>query len=116
MLKKMEIKTYNIDLQAYRTPGSKVFTGRPRGLDVRKRTNIDNIEPDYDKITVSIPADISSINPSFLEEFFEKIVMKLGEVGFYQKFQFINEGRYKIDSDLAEAVERILREENALAI
>lgn len=115
MNKNMETKVYNIDLENFRTNGAKVFTTRPRGIEVRKKSNIDTIEPMYDKITITIPQDISSINPSFLEEFFENVVMKLGEEGFYQKFSFINEGRYKIESDLTEAVERILREENALA-
>lgn len=111
----MQIKNYNIDLQEFRTPGSKVFTTRPRGVQVRNDTKIDTIEPVYDKITITIPNDISSINPSFLEEFFENVVLKLGEKGFYEKFSFINEGRYKIATDLEEAIERILREENALA-
>ena len=107
----MQVKDYNIDLQEFRTPGSKVFTSRPRGVQVRNDTK----EPLYDKITITIPNDISSINPSFLEEFFENVVLKLGEKGFYEKFSFINEGRYKIETDLEEAIERILREENALA-
>src|SRR4051794_33632321 len=111
----MDTKTHYIDLQDFRTNGAKVFTTRPRGIEVRDKSKIDIIEPQYDKIRITIPSDISSINPSFLEEFFENIVMKLGERGFYEKFSFINEGRYKIDTDLAEAVERILREENALA-
>lgn len=111
----METKVYNIDLEDFRTNGAKVFTTRPRGIEVRKKSNIDTIEPMYDKITITIPQDISSVNPSFLEEFFENVVMKLGEERFYQKFSFINEGRYKIENDLTEAVERILREENALA-
>lgn len=111
----MEPKVFNINLQDFRTQGAKVFTTRPRGIEVRKKSNIDALEPMYDKITITIPVDISSINPSFLEEFFENIVMKLGENGFYQKFSFINEGRYKIETDLTEAIERILREENALA-
>lgn len=115
MNKQRDMRTYNINLQDFRTNGAKVFTTRPRGIEVRSKSNIDTIEPQYDKITITIPPDISSINPSFLEEFFENIVMKLGENGFYEKFSFINEGRYKIDTDLTEAVERILREENALA-
>lgn len=108
-------KELQINLEDFRTKGAKVFTTRPRGVEVREKSNIVNLEPNFDKITITVPTDISSINPSFLEEFFESIVMKLGEQGFYKKFTFINEGRYKIDSDLEEAIERILREENALA-
>jgi len=111
----MDSMTYNIDLQDFRTEGAKVFTTRPRGIEVRNKSNIDSVEVEFDKIIITIPTDISSINPSFLEEFFENIVTKLGEERFYNKFIFINEGRYKIETDLTEAVERILREENALA-
>lgn len=111
----METKVYKIDLQDFRTAGAKVFTTRPRGIEVRNKSKIDTIEPKYDKIEIIIPNDISSINPSFLEEFFENVVMKLKEKGFYDKFIFINEGRYKIESDLNEAIERILRDESALA-
>jgi len=109
------MKEYKIDLQAYRTPTAKVFTGRPHGLKVRNESKIDIIAGQYDKITVVIPKDISSINPSFLEEFLENVVKELGENGFLKKFSFENEGRYKIDTDLTEAIERILREENALS-
>lgn len=111
----METKVFKIDLQDFRTAGAKVFTTRPRGIEVRNKSKIDTVEPQYDKIEIIIPTDISSINPSFLEEFFENVVTKLGEQGFYQKFSFINEGRYKISNDLNEAIERILRDESALA-
>lgn len=111
----MEPKVYKIDLADFRTKGAKVFTGRPRGLEVRKKSKIDEVEPEYDQIIISIPEDIASINPSFLEEFLESVVSKLGENGFFQKFSFKNEGRYKINTDLTEAIDRILREENALA-
>ena len=111
----MNSAVHIIDLQEYRTPGAKVFTTRPRGIEVRDKTKINQIEPNFDKIIVKIPIDISSINPSFLEEFFEGVITKLGEEGFRNKFSFENEGRYKIDSDLSEAIDRVLREESALA-
>jgi hypothetical protein len=111
----METTLYRIDLQDYRNPGAKVFTTRPRGKVVREQSGIDLVEPKYDKIEVVVPSDISSINPSFLEEFLENVVVKLGETKFRSKFRFINEGRYKIDDDLTEAIERILREESAIA-
>jgi len=108
-------KTYNINLQDFRTQGSKVFASRARGKQVRKDSKIDEIETSFDKITISIPVDISSINPSFLEEFLENVVAKLGESSFYSKFSFVNPGRYKIVDDLSEAVDRILRDTNAIA-
>lgn len=111
----MALNTTTIDLQTFRTPGAKVFTSRPRGVQVRQESKIDEIEPQFDEIVIVVPDDISSLNPSFLEEFLENVVMRLGEQGFYRKFKFVNNGRYKIDTDLSEAIERILREESALA-
>jgi hypothetical protein len=104
-----------INLQDYRTPGSKVFTGRDRGEKVRKDSKIDSIAEQNDSVTIIIPEDIRSINPSFLEEFLVNVVTKLGKAGFFAKFKFENNGRYKVDDDLNEAIDRILREENALA-
>lgn len=112
----MAKKTHTIDLQTFRTPGAKVFTTRPRGIEVRNASQIDSLEPQFDHIVIRVPEDISSINPSFLEEFLENVVVKLGENSFRQKFAFENPGRYKIDTDLTEAIERILRVENALAL
>lgn len=104
-----------INLETYRTPGSKVFTGRDRGADVRKKSKIDSLSQSDQQTTILIPQDIRSINPSFLEEFLINVVTKLGAAGFKEKFKFENPGKYKIDNDLQEAIERILREENALA-
>lgn len=106
---------HTINLQDYRTPGSKVFTGRDRGIEVREKSKIDSLAEVHEAISVVIPDDIRSINPSFLEEFLINVVTKLGEVGFKKKFRFENSGRYKIENDLQEAIERILRQENALA-
>lgn len=104
-----------IDLELYRTKGSRVFTGRDRGIEVRKATKIEKLETENDKVIIIVPRDIGSINPSFLEEFLYSVVRKLGSDLFFEKFAFVNLGRYKIDKDLFEAVERILRDENALA-
>jgi len=103
-----------IDLQTYRTPESRVFTGRDRGIEVREESKIDILETDCETITIVIPDDIGSINPSFLEEFLFNVVTKLQPDIFFKKFKFQNNGRYKINNDLVEAVERIVREENAL--
>lgn len=103
-----------INLQDYRTPGSNVFTGRDRGKYVRNQSNIDQLEVEHNKVKIIIPSDIWSVNPSFLEEFLDNVVGKLNKEGFYKKFDIVNEGEYKIDSDLDEAIDRILQDEIAL--
>ncbi len=104
-----------INLADYQTKNAKVFTGRPRGEDVRVRSKVDELEANSQLITVIIPETISSINPSFLEELFKNVVKKLGKDKFLHKFNFINNGRYKIQIDLKEAIERILEDDNALS-
>jgi len=104
-----------INLNDYRTPGSKVFTGRDWGIEVRKKSKINELEKNYDRVRILIPEDIGSINPSFLEEFLLDVVTKLQADRFLQKFEFVNNGRYQIKDDLDEAVDRILRTETALA-
>lgn len=104
-----------INLQDYRTLGSRVFTGRDRGLEVKKASKINDLESQFEEIEIIIPEDIGSINPSFLEEFLFDVVRKLKEEAFFKKFKFTNNGRYKILQDLQEAVDRILRDENALS-
>ncbi len=104
-----------IDLEDYRTAKSKVFTGRDRGIEVRDASKIDTIyKTSTDKITVKVPTDIRSINPSFLEEFLFNVVTHKGVDEFYQRINFEVTGKYDIQSDLEEAVESILREEHAL--
>ena len=67
------------------------------------------------RVTIDIPKDIMSINPSFLEEFLFNVVIKLGKEEFMSKFKFVSEStRYDIATDLEEAIERILRNDNAL--
>lgn len=101
-----------INLQNYRTPNSKVFAGRDRGIEVREDSKIDILEADYETITIVVPDDIGSINPSFLEEFLYNVVTLQTDI-FFKKFKFQNNGRYKINNDLLEAVERIVREKSA---
>ena len=100
---------YIIDLEKHRTPRSKVFTGRDRGIEVRLNSQIDQLGEHNHVITIIIPTDIRSISPSFLEEFLLNVVSNYGEQGFRHKFKFENPGHYKIENNLKEAIERILR-------
>ena len=91
-----------------------MFIGRERGQEVRQATRIDEIEPELDEILIIIPKDVRSVNPSFLEEYFYNVIPKLGKVRFLEKFKFQNSDRYQIEPDLEDAIDRRLREHNAL--
>jgi|SRR6218665_413471 len=104
-----------IDLEKFRTIGSKVFTGRDRGIYVRKNSKIDELISKNEHIQIVVPNDIRSINPSFLEEFLINAVQRLGKEKFYTNVAFKTSGKYSIEEDLQEAVESILREGNGLS-
>lgn len=93
---------------------SKVFTGRDRGEMVRKKSKIDELEREFDKVTIKIPENIRSINPSFFEEMLKNVVLKLGREKFLDKFSFQCQGNYNYNKPLNEAIDRILRPDTAL--
>lgn len=112
--------TITIDLEKYRSVDkqtrykSKVFTGRDRGKDVREESRIDALEAANDKIIISVPEDIYSINPSFFEELFKNVVKKLGRKGFLSKFEIKSNGDYDFQEELTEAIDRILNDATAI--
>ena len=93
---------------------AKVFTGRDRGEQVRIASMIDKIEASYSEVTIIIPDQVYSINPSFFEEFLKNVVTKLGRKGFFEKFKIISMGTYKYETPLSEAIDRILKEKSAI--
>lgn len=109
----------SINLEDYRVKGNdgtiaKVFTGRDRGEDVRKASNLDEIESKYEEVIIIIPKNIYSINPSFFEELFVNVVLKLGKDKFLEKFKFKSLGDYNYERPLTEAIIRILRKNTAI--
>lgn len=108
-----------INLEDYRVKGkdgtiAKVFTGRDRGEYVRKDSKIDEIESNYEEVIIIIPDNIYSINPSFFEELFVNVVLKLGREEFLNKFKFESLGNYNYERPLTEAIIRILRKKTAI--
>lgn len=103
-----------INLEDHRVSGSKVFTGRDLGKKARELSRINEIESNYETVTVIIPVNVYSIIPSFFEELFLDVVLKLGKEKFLNKFEFVSEGEYKYERPLLEAIERILRNNTAI--
>lgn len=105
-----------IDLEQYRTAGSKVFIGRDRGKDIRMKSKLDELIERGENIEIIVPEEVMSVNPSFLEEFLFNAVKRLGKEEFYKRVTFKNSNvRYNVGSDVEEAIDRILRSNNALA-
>lgn len=113
-------KIATINLERYRSEDkvrkikSKVFTGRDRGEMVRTESRIDELEAQNDKVIIEIPADIYSINPSFFEELFLNVVLKLGKEAFLDKFTLSPQGEYDFQNEFMEAIDRILNDTTAI--
>lgn len=108
------MKKGKFELEKYRTPGAKIFTGRDRGLEVKNSSEINELAENCEIIEFIIPDNLFTINPSFFEELFIDIVQKIGKEKFYEKFEFVNLGKYQYQKPLSEAIDRILREKTAL--
>lgn len=114
------MKTARINLDKYRSEDktrhikAKVFTGRDRGQQVREKSRIDELETSNDRIIIEVPNDIYSINPSFFEELFFNVVRKLRKEAFLEKFTIESKGDYDFQSELLEAIDRILNDATAI--
>ena len=115
-----ESRIATINLEKYRSEDktrrikSKVFTGRDRGEMVRKASRIDELEAQNDKVIIEIPEDIYSINPSFFEELFLNVVLKLQKEAFLEKFSLKSLGEYDFQNEFMEAIDRILNDTTAI--
>lgn len=85
------------------------------GLDVREKSHIDDYIDSDARVTVEVPADTLSVNASFLEELFYNIVRNLGKSRFKERFAVKNNSRFDLTEDLEMALDRIERNNSALA-
>lgn len=97
---------------------STTFSGRPEGKDVRKALQLDSLENTEDVITIIIPNDTTSFNPSFFLGLLFESVKKCGSIdAFKKKFvfdlsAFSPELRSYIETDLEDSYQRCENELN----
>ena len=98
-----------IDLNDARTSReSRVLSGRPRGVECRQRFNLSKLDVAPERVVVTIPADIYSMNISFFLGLFGDSVRALGKVKFMEKYRFICD---PIHTDtILDGIERALKE------
>ncbi|MBR7793720.1 DUF4325 domain-containing protein [Undibacterium sp. FT147W] len=66
-----------------------VFTGRPRGEQLRVKLHVDSYDEQNVEVEVNIPDSTYSISSSFILGLFGKSVVKAGSKdAFYNKFHF----------------------------
>ena len=77
-----------INIYEYRKDGSKVFSGRPVGVEARKKEKLNEKDYDGESYLIIIPDDTYSINGSFFGGMFSDSVINLGEEKFRDKYKF----------------------------
>lgn len=102
-------KRADIDLNDARTSfESRVLSGRERGIECREIFKVKALDRTPDRIVVSIPRDIYSMNTSFFLGLFGESVRALGKQGFTTKYEFDCD---KIHNEtILDGVERALKE------
>lgn len=95
-----------IDLDKYRSGGSRIFSGRDRGEVVRAAVKLDNLDKTATEVSVLVPLDVMSVNSSFFLGMFGESIRELGEEGFRKKYHF---GGKNIESTIDDAIAEELR-------
>lgn len=78
----------NIDLSKEIKIGSKVFSGRLMGEELRIKYLLDEEDKIKEKVFIKFPKDTFSLNASFFLGMFGKSVIALGEEAFKNKYIF----------------------------
>ncbi len=104
-----------INLIKFRANGSKIFSGRARGITARNELKLNEFDATDGVVKVLIPKDTWSINSSFFGGLFEQSVINLKKEDFLQKYKFqfedgtplSDELQHNIDEGIFEALNEI---------
>ena len=64
-----------INLLNFRSNGSKIFSGRDKGIDARQKLKLNELDLQEETIEVIVPKDTWSINSSFFGGLFESSII-----------------------------------------
>lgn len=101
-----------INLNDFRSEGTRVFSGRARGQAVLKSIDLLGLEKTKELITVIIPPDTIAFNPSFFLGLFGESVRRLGRAEFDRLYNF--NANPIFTPDIEEGKQRALLESNVL--
>jgi hypothetical protein len=90
-----------VGLERFLTQGSKIFSGRDRGKEVRRALKLDEVDASKSTVVVHVPEDAFSVNSSFFLGLFTASIERLGESGFREKYRFTGK---PIDRVVDEAI------------
>jgi hypothetical protein len=93
--------------------GMPVFTGRPRGVALRKKLKLDSVDEVGERVSVDIPEDVYTVTSSFFLGLFGPSVRHYGSKNdFLCHYSF--KAPERVASRLDEWVDRALRDKGAI--
>lgn len=96
-----------IDLNSYRDPKSRIFSGRVRGEQVRLAARLPELDTSDTEIEVHVPEDAFSVTSSFFLGMFRDSINLLGEEPFRRRFRFTGKNIQRVvDESIKEALKR----------
>lgn len=103
-----------IYLEQYVAANSIILSGRDKGINLRDKLKLDELEEQFDFIEISVPPRIVSLNSSYFLGLFTKSIKKYdGRDGFLNKYKFKCD-KY-IEKDIEKGIHEALKESNILA-
>ena len=94
-----------IRMHSNRTAGSRVYSGRPLGEEVRGRLELNSKDKDNEVYYFLFPKDTMSINSSYFGGMLEESVISLGRNKFQEKYIFIYDDGSELKQSLKENIE-----------
>ena len=102
-----------IDLGQYHQPGTILLSGRPKGVALRQKLNLDKLDDQEEvQVEIAVPSEIVSLNSSFFLGLFGPSVRNLGEYGFRKKYTFTCPPQ--IEEDVEAGIREALNRANPL--
>lgn len=99
-----------INLSRFRGDGSKIFSGRDRGIKARTELKLNDLDNNDEIVNVIIPKDTWSINSSFFGGLFESSVIMLHDEGFKKKYRFKLDDGSELNDELQRNVDECIFE------
>nr|WP_183568753.1 hypothetical protein [Mucilaginibacter sp. SP1R1]MBB6152770.1 hypothetical protein [Mucilaginibacter sp. SP1R1] len=80
-----------INLKSYRPSNSTSYSGRPQGESVREKLKLSQIDKEDGELSLVIPSDTTSFNPSFFLGLLYDSIKNLGMEKFKKKYHLLIE-------------------------
>jgi|SRR6185312_3785675 len=103
------------NLGDYRTyPGAKVFSGRPRGEEVRRQLGLSALDAVQEHAVIRIPDDVYTFNMSFFLGLCAESIVRYGVSEFKNHYRF--EGPPVLIDDIPDYIAQAVKESIPLQV